>query len=125
MVNSYKLTSLLPYIINYARKKFYFIGQKEKIKVKFFKVNLWQQKINTKIFATHELRTCDSGDSVPIGKPVSVISVWVGKLRLRKVGTTKVLLLLLKNQGPQSSQHSTFSYPMKASNKFESYIRLG
>jgi hypothetical protein len=84
MVNSYKRTSLLPYIINYARKKFYFIGQKEKIKVKFFKVNLWQQKINTKNFATHELRTCDSGDSVPIGNPVLMISVCVGKLRLRK-----------------------------------------
>jgi hypothetical protein len=63
MAHSYKRTSLLLYKINYARKKFYFTGQKEKIKVKFFKVNLWQQKINTKIFATHELRTCDSGDS--------------------------------------------------------------
>jgi hypothetical protein len=107
MAHSYKRTSLLVYIINYARKKFYFIGQKEKIKVKFFKVNLWQQKINTKIFATHELRTCDSGDSVPIGKPVSVISVLVGKLHFYKRLEELKLFLLLK-VGPKSSQHLIF-----------------
>ena len=100
MAHSCKRTSLLLYIINYARKKLYFIGQKEKIKVKFFKVNLWQQKINTKIFATHELRTSDSRDSEPIGKPVLVISVLVGKLRLRKKLEQQKYLLLFKNQGP-------------------------